>query len=286
MIRLPPDWKNIISLGKVVTARSHFGHDDIFVMHTNPWKWDFLGGGGGGWKMCWRDVSPFLVWEIIKTRNTGVNQRAFLDCAHYAAAWQSPWSNPEFLFGTEVLLWARWKCPCVPVVALLFHTVWESVCVWVCCYTYLMKSWTKVPGGDLKGSRRGRGVMFPSHPVSHRASSRARGEVFYPLMNWDCWSKVWIIEFLINYPELLSDKSAPLQPPSSSVVFYLIWSASCSPGLALRCPCLINSNLVMEPEAAAWLSVCFDGSYGVCPLLWWFFNDFYCLLRGNKSCFF
>lgn len=174
----------------------------------------------------------------------------------------------------------------VPVVALLFHTVWESVCVWVCCYTYLMKSWTKVPGGDLKGSRRGRGVMFPSHPVSHRASSRARGEVFYPLMNWDCWSKVWIIEFLINYPELLSDKSAPLQPPSSSVVFYLIWSASCSPGLALRCPCLINSDLVMEPEAAAWLSVCFDGSYGVCPLLWWFFNDFYCLLRGNKSCFF
>lgn len=38
MIRLPPDWKNIISLGKVGAARSHFGHDDIFVMHANPWK--------------------------------------------------------------------------------------------------------------------------------------------------------------------------------------------------------------------------------------------------------
>lgn len=38
MIRLPPDWKNIISLRKVGAARSHFGHDDIFVMHTNPWK--------------------------------------------------------------------------------------------------------------------------------------------------------------------------------------------------------------------------------------------------------
>lgn len=34
----PLDWKNIISQGKVVTAPSHFGHDDIFVMHTNPWK--------------------------------------------------------------------------------------------------------------------------------------------------------------------------------------------------------------------------------------------------------
>lgn len=48
MIRLPPDWKNIISLGKVVTARSHFGHDDIFVMHANPWKLHFCGGLGWG----------------------------------------------------------------------------------------------------------------------------------------------------------------------------------------------------------------------------------------------
>lgn len=93
-------------------------------------------------------------------------------------------------------------------------------------------------------------------PSLSACQSRARGEVFYPLMNWDCWSKVWIIEFLINYPELLSDKSAPLQPPSSSVVFYLIWSASCSPGPALRCPCLINADLVMETDAAVCLLVC------------------------------
>lgn len=133
MIRLPPDWKNIISLGKVVTARSHFGHDDIFVMHTNPWKWDFLGGGGGGWKMCWRDVSPFLVWEIIKTRNTGVNQRAFLDRAHYAAAWQSPWSNPEFVWhggvalsSLEVSLWS-----------LCCFTPYEKVCVFECVVTLI-----------------------------------------------------------------------------------------------------------------------------------------------------
>lgn len=93
-------------------------------------------------------------------------------------------------------------------------------------------------------------------PSLSACQSRARGEVFYPLMNWDCWSKVWIIEFLINYPELLSDKSAPLQPPSSSVVFYLIWSASCSPGPALRCPCLINADLAMETDAAVRLLVC------------------------------
>lgn len=42
MIRLPQDWKNIISLGKVVTAPSHFGHDGFFVMHANPWKLVFF----------------------------------------------------------------------------------------------------------------------------------------------------------------------------------------------------------------------------------------------------
>lgn len=154
MIRLPPDWKNIISLGKVVTARSHFGHDDIFVMHTNPWKWDFLGGGGSGWKMCWRDVSPFLVWEIIKTRNTGVNQRAFLDCAHYAAAWQSPWSNPEFLFGTEVLLWARWKCPCGRFV--VSHRMRKCVCLGVLLHLFdekLDKSARRWPEGFSQRKR-------------------------------------------------------------------------------------------------------------------------------------
>lgn len=190
---------------------------------------------------------------------------------------------------SRVFVWHGGVAPSsleVSLWSLCCFTPYESVCVWVCCYTYLMKSWTKVPGGDLRGSRRGRGVMFPSHPVSHRASSQARGEDFYPLMNWDCWSKVWIIEFLINYPELLSDKSAPLQPPSSSVVFYLIWSASCSPGLALRCPCLINSDLVMEPEAAAWLSVCFDGSYGVCPLLWGFFLWFLLFTSRQQILFF
>lgn len=77
-------------------------------------------------------------------------------------------------------------------------------------------------------------------------------------MNSDWRSKVWIIEFLINYPELLLDKSAPLQPPSSSVVFYLIWPASCSPEPALHCPCLINADLVMETDA----TVCFDVSRG------------------------
>lgn len=125
-------------------------------------------------------------------------------------------------------------------------------------YTCLMMSWTKATNSDLRVSRRWRGVLFSSHPVSLWVSESTKGWGFYPLMNWDCWSKAWIIEFLINYPELLLDKSAPLQPPSSSVVFYLIWPASCSPGPVLHCPCLINTDLVMETDAA----VCFDVSSG------------------------
>lgn len=125
------------------------------------------------------------------------------------------------------MLRARWKCPCGRFVVSRCVCVSVFGCV---VYTRLLISWTKATSGDLRVSHRGRGVFFTS--CLALVVSRARGEALYPLMNWDCWSKVWIIEFLINYPELLSDKSAPLQPPpSSSVVFYLIWSASCSPGL-------------------------------------------------------
>lgn len=146
----------------------------------------------------------------------------------------------------------------VSVAALLFHA---RVSVWSTVYTCLMMmSWTKEACSDLRVSRRWRRVLFSSHPVSlsPRVSLLSKGQGFYPLMNSDCQSKVWIIEFLINYPELLLDKSAPLQPPSSSVVFYLIWPASCSPEPALHCPCLINADLVTETDAA----VCFDASSG------------------------
>lgn len=142
----------------------------------------------------------------------------------------------------------------VPTVALLFHAVWACLCA-LCTLDWWWAGQKRPAATRGSLTEEEESCFLRILPLSGR-QSRARGEVFYPLMNWDCWSKVWIIEFLINYPELLSDKSAPLQPPSSSGVFYLIWSASCSPGPALRRPCLINADLVTETDAAVCLSAC------------------------------
>lgn len=236
-------------------------------MHTNPWKLDFSAGEGGS-RMCWRDVSPFLVWEIIKTRNTGVNQRAFLDCAHYASARRSPWSAHN----SFCLAWGRCSehAESVPVVALLFHSVCACLCLGVLCsYTRLLISRTKATSGDLRVSHRGRGVFFTS--CLALVVSRARGEVLYPLMNWDCWSKVWIIEFLINYPELLSDKSAPLQPPSPRPFFFcgVLFDLVCVL-LPWACPSLSLPHQ-RWPCHGDWCCCVFsDVSGGFCSLIWCF----------------
>lgn len=142
----------------------------------------------------------------------------------------------------------------VSVVALLFHALFHMcVCVFgVLCTLVWRWAGQKQPAvtwGSLTDEEE---FCFLHIPSLCECQSQSKRQGFYPLMNSDCWSKVWIIEFLINYPELLLDKSAPLQPPSSSVVFYLIWPASCSPD----CPCLINADLVMETDAAVfWVLV-------------------------------
>lgn len=210
-----------------------------------------------------------LVWEIIKTRNTGVSQRSifffvpfffFKDAAHYASAPLQGLVWHRSAAASALKLSPRSLCCLTPC---------ACVCVCVCACVSDKEpdeSEYRWPEGSLAEEEESCFLRFP--PLA---------EVFYPLMNWDCWSKVWIIEFLINYPELLSDKSAPLQPPSSPLLFYLIWSASCSPGLTLRRPCLINTDLVVETDAAAWLLLRFDVSRGFCAPL------FFVSLLPNSS---
>lgn len=83
-------------------------------MHTNLWKLDFSSCGGSG--MCRRDGGPLLLCEMIKTTSRGVNQRAFLDPAHYTSLGGSPQS------GRDCFCLARRCCSeharGVPVVAL------------------------------------------------------------------------------------------------------------------------------------------------------------------------
>lgn len=167
------------------------------------------------------------------------------------------------------MLRARWKCPCGRFVVSRCVCVSVFGCV---VYTRLLISWTKATSGDLRVSHRGRGVFFTS--CLALVVIRARGEVLYPLMNWDCWSKVWIIEFLINYPELLSDKSAPLQPPLffCGVLFDLVCVL-----LPWACPSLSLPHQ-RWPCHEDWCCCVFsDVTGGFCSLLCLFFAGLCCL---------
>lgn len=124
-------------------------------------------------------------------------------------------------------------------------SLWSFHAVCVCVFVCGLMSRKKASGGDLRVSRSGSEVVFSSTSCLALVVSRVRGEVFYPLMNWDCWSKVWIIEFLINYPELLSDKSAPLQPPPL-LLWCFIWSGLHPAPLGLPFAVLASSTLTLS----------------------------------------
>lgn len=186
-------------------------------------------GGVGGCRGC--VVSLALVWDIIKTRNTSVNQRAFLDRVHYTSAQWSPQSAHKcLLLSVGMLLKVSPLSLCC--FTLCLHTR-------ACCAHLSVDKLDKTNQGRPGGSRTEEDC-FP-HILSRSGCQSSEGRGFYPLMNWDCWSKVWIIEFLINYPELLSDKSAPLHLFCGGlfdlVCVLLLWAC---PSLSLPhqcCPC-------------------------------------------------
>lgn len=145
-----------------------------------------------------------------------------------------------------------------------------SLCCFTLCFAYSRVLCTFVcwwagqkQSGSAGGGSRTEDDCFP-HILSRSGCQSSEGRGFYPLMNWDCWSKVWIIEFLINYPELLSDKSAPLHLFCGGlfdlVCVLILWAC---PSLSLphQCwPC--------HGDWCFWWFVYSDVNGGYCSLLW------------------
>lgn len=77
----------------------------------------------------------------------------------------------------------------------------------------LLITQTKVAVGDLRVVMKEEPFLVPG--VLSRSGCQ-RGELLHPLMNSDCWSTVWLIEFPINYPEV----SLRQISSSSSLLFF------------------------------------------------------------------